>query len=184
MPNDDITFTGRVSPSPRLNEILSPEENVAKQKEEIRNSREKFKHPRQHILDNVDMAVGAPMQPQEFIRRLKKAGPRLIIEQGGWQNAVAVRIPHVDEDPLSPTYGTLTKKYVTGFYTDRILPEWSSFINDSTGVPRREVRGWRTVLLMLIAVNALTYTAATKEFGEPQGQRNILWREQTQERRV
>lgn len=181
---DDITFKPFSTPSSRLHEILSPEENVSKQKEEIRNSREKLKHPRQEILNNIDMAVGAPMQPTEFLRRLKKAGPHLLIEQGGIHNAVAIRTPVADDDPLSPTFGQQVKKYVSGFYTDRILPEYSSFVNDHTGVPRREVRGWRTVLLMLIGCNALSYTAATKEFGEPQGQRNILWREQTQERRV
>lgn len=182
--SDDVTFTGRVAPSPRLNEVLSPEENVAKQKEEIRNSREKLKHPKQVILDNADMAVGAPLHPTDFIRRLQKAGPHLRIEKGGIHNAVAVRTPVIDDDPLSRTYNHMVLKYVSGFYVDRILPEFSSFVNDETGVPRREVRGWRTVLLMLIACNALTYTAATLEFGEPQGQRNILWREQTQERRV
>ena len=182
--SDDVTFTGQVAPSPRLNEILSPDENVAKQKEEIRNSRERLKHSRQEILNNTDMAVGAPLHPTEFIRRLRKAGPHLRIEQGGIHNAVAIRVPVADDDSLSPTFGQQILKYVSGFYTDRILPEYSSFVNDDTGVPRREVRGWRTVLLMLIAIDALSYTAATKEFGEPQGQRNILWREQTQERRV
>lgn len=182
--SEDVTFKPFAAPSPRLNEILSPDENVAKQKEEIRNSREKLKHPRQQILNDSEMAVGVPMAPQEFLRRLKKANPRIIIEQGGIHNAVAIRIPVTDDDPLSPTFGTLVKKYVSGFYVDRILPEYSSFVNDETGVPRREVRGWRTVLLMLIAAKAIGYYEATREFGEPQGQRNILWREQTQDSRV
>ena len=182
--SDDVKFNFS-RPSPRLNEILSPEENVAKQKEEIRNDRQaRLKHPRQNILDDKDMAVGEALHPNEFIRKLRLVNPHLIIEDGGVPGAVAVRVRALDDDPLSPRHGQYVAKYVSGFFKDRILQEFSHFINDRDGIPVREVRGWRTVLLMLIHQGHLSYKKTTEVFGEPQGERGILWREQMQGRAV
>ena len=168
--------------NPRLNEILNPEENLAKQKELTQKAREPFKHPDQAILDNTEMAVGKPLAPNDFIRLLKVAGPNLLIEDGGVPGAMAVRVRTLDDDPLSPTYKQFVKKYVTGFYADRVLPEFSSFINDSTGVPVREVRGWRTVLIMLRS--EIKYSEMTRVFGEPVGERAILWNRVMREHRL
>lgn len=172
------------APNPRLKEVLSPDENVAKLKEEVQHQRDALKPKNIDLLSNAEMALGKVLMPSEFIRLLKLAGPNLIIEPGGYKDAVAVRIQVIDDDPLSPTHGTYVKKYVSGFYVDRPLAEYSCFINDASGVPYREVRGWRTVLLMLISVGALRYQDVNRVFGEPEGQRNILWKQQTQERRV
>jgi len=64
------------------------------------------------------------------------------------------------------------------------LPEFSHVLTDKEGVAKREVRGWRTVLLRLILTGAVTYSQVKAEFGEPIGQRGKLWMEQTRERRA
>src|SRR6266568_9265098 len=121
----------RIIPSSRLNEILSPEESLAKLKEETTDFRQKrLTHPDQNILNNHDMAVGEALEPREFIRKLRIANPELIVEQGGIHNATAVRVRELDSDPDSPNHGKYVKRYLAGFYHDRILPEFSSFVND------------------------------------------------------
>jgi len=75
LPKDDVTFS-TPSASPRLHEILSPEENVAKQKEEIRNSREKLKHPRQVILEWSKAPGNEPAKPGEKLSSPKAQDQR------------------------------------------------------------------------------------------------------------
>lgn len=157
---------------------LSHEEGVAKLKEGNRQLASAHKIPNQTLLENKDMAQGAEMHPADLIRRIVKLNGELIVEQGGIPNAVAVRKFALDED------GVLAKKYLTGFYVDRALPEFSSVICDNNGLPIREIRGWRTVLLALMNAGALTYEQVKTEFGEPHGQRNSLWMEQTRDKRV
>ena len=163
---------------------LSPEEGVAKLKEGNKKLDEKFKLPNQDMLENADMALGEPMQPSEFIRRLEKLNPEIIIEKGGVPGAVAVRIRSLDNDKESPTYGTYVKKYLTGFYVDGVLAEFSRILTDKHGRPTRHMRGWRTVLLDLNRLGALPYDKIKAAFGEPKGQRGILWQEQTQAQRT
>jgi hypothetical protein len=89
-----------------------------------------------------------------------------------------VRYPKPQED------GTIEKAYVTGFYVDAPLPEFSSVIVDSKGLPVRELRGWRSVLLALYRQKIVTLKQLELSFGKAQGQRAILWDKQTSERSI
>jgi hypothetical protein len=125
------------------------------------------------------------MHPHDFIRRLRKIAPNLIIEQGGYRNCVRVCIMALDDEPASDTFNELVKEPLAcGFCVDEPLPEFSSVVTDSGGVASREVRGWRTVLLRLIHTGAVPYSAIKAEFGDPPGQRGRLWMQQLRERRV
>jgi hypothetical protein len=157
--------------------MLSPEEGVAKLREGNLKLASAKKIPNQNLLENTDMALGNPMMPQELIRRIQKINPKIIVEKGGIPNAVAVRYPVLDDE------GKLTKRYLTGFYVDRALPEFSSVLTDKNGLPTREERGWRSVLLALFHANVATYEELKAMFGEPNGQRNSLWMSQTREKR-
>lgn len=152
---------------------------VAKIREDNRKLTDKHKIPNQAILEDREAAIGVAMAPATFIQRLQKL-PGVIVEPGGVPNAVAVRATVLDGDPESPTNGTYIKKYISGFFTNQIMPEWSYLILDKNGIPTREVRGWRTVLLALFHSRICTYPQLKAAFGEPNGQRNVLWREQTQ----
>lgn len=164
----------------KLNEV----EGTARIKEDTLSKREKFKHPQHDILINHEMAEGNSMEPAEFIRRLQALDPSIIVEAGGIPNACAVRVICWDDNPNSDEYGKFIRKYVSGFYTDRKLPEFSSLIVEDDFTPRREVRGWRTVLLQLINQKVVTYKQVKTAFGDPSGKRNSLWMSQTKELRV
>lgn len=162
---------------------LSPLENVAKLKEGNQKLTDQKKIPNQSLLENHDMALGTPMVYSELIRRVKKIAPQVIFEDGGIKNAIAVR--HYTYDPYGGPdgQGAHQKKYISGFYKE-VLPEFSSITTDKKGLPHREVRGWRSVLLALMKAEVVPFEALVKEFGHPYGQRSCLWAEQTQELRV
>jgi hypothetical protein len=157
--------------------MLSPEEGVCKLKEDNKKLAAPCKIAGQSLLEDHDQALGEPMMPQELIRRIQKLNPKIVVEKGGIPNAVAVRYPAVDDE------GKPCLRYLTGFYVDRPLQEFSSVTTDKNGLPVREIRGWRTVLLALFHANAATYEQLKAMFGEPHGQRNTLWMSQTREKR-
>lgn len=162
---------------------LSPQEANHRLREENKRLSEKKRIPNQTLLENHDMAFGTPMNYSELIRRVKKIAPEVIFEEGGIKGAIAVR--HYCWDPYGgeDTLGAMAKKYITGFWK-QILPEFSSITTDKNGLPAREIRGWRSVLLALMRSGAIPFEALKKEFGDPVGQRSSLWNEQTQDERV
>lgn len=160
-------------------------DSIAKMREKIKKQDEQFKLPDQAFLENHEAARGGPMQPSDFIRRLRKISPDLIIEQGGYKNCVRVCIMAVDDDPASDTFNQKVKTPLAcGFCVSEPLPEFSSIVTDEKGKPTREVRGWRTVLLRLIHTGAIPYPAVKAEFGDAQGQRSKYWMQQLRERRA
>lgn len=152
---------------------LSPEESVAKLKEDTRKIEDTFRIPNQDIFENKQMSLGNAMSHGELIRRLQKLSSSILIEEGGWPNSVAVRIP----DPREES----GKRYVTGFVKEP-LPEWSHVILDKRGLPHREVRGWRPVVEALVGAGAITKQQYYAAFGEPLGARSILWQGKMQGR--
>jgi hypothetical protein len=149
----------------RLNEV----EGVAKLKEENRKLHDANRIPDQDTLEDKRAAHGMPMSPNELIRRIQNLNHKIIVEPGGAANAVAVR--HAVKQPD----GTMTKEYITGFYIDQPMPEFSCVVVDNKGLPVREVRGWRTVLLALMNVKLLSLKQVELTFGKANGQRAILW---------
>ncbi len=152
---------------------LDAKENLAKLKEKNQELIDAKKLPNQSELENVEKALGQRMHWSEFVQRLQKLNYDILAEDGGAPNAIALRVPWQNED------GTLTKKYVGGFYKE-VLPEFSAVIVDDKGLPHREIRGWRSVLLGLMKQGILTFIEIEKEFGDAEGQRSHLWHEQLQ----
>lgn len=157
--------------------LLSPDEANYKIREGNQKLIDEKKIPHQSLLENADMALGYPMQSSEFIRRLTLLKPGLVIKPG-IPGAVAVYFPTYDVDERKTVL-----KYVSGFYIDKMMQEYSHITTDDKGLAKREVRGWRTVLLALIHQGIVTYAQVKAAFGEPTGQRNILWNEQMRERK-
>lgn len=136
--------------------------------------------PHQDMLEDQDMALGTPMSPTLFIEKLRKL-PGILVEPGGaGPTAVAVRTVVKDQDPESETFGQPIKIYLSGFWTDKILPEFSSILPNKFGLATREIRGWRSVLLAMHRQGAVTLPQLKAVFGDANGQRSILWKEQTQ----
>ncbi len=158
----------------RLNAV----EAVARAKEENKRLAAANKIPDQDVLEDKKKALGYPLSPNELIRRIQKLNPKIIVEPGGARNAVAVRVAKKNEN------GEVEKVYVTGFYIDQPMPEFSAVVVDSRGLPVRELRGWRTVLLALVRQKLLTLKQVELTFGNANGERSVLWNKQTQTERT
>ncbi len=132
------------------------DEILAREREKTTAMLETKKVKDQKTLEDRQAAMGRVLPTGEFIRLLQKICPGLIVEPGGYPNAVALR-----------RWINGEKKYVTGFELGYI-PEYSSIIPDENGLPFKEVRGWRNVLVALTKQGLINMDALTKEFGRTQ----------------
>lgn len=153
-------------------------EGLAKIKEDNQKLIDTKKLPGQALLENKDMAIGRAMHTSEFIRIIQKLNPKIIVEKGGYPGCVAVRYPTWNEDEKE-----MQKKYISGFPAPATMQEFSNITVDAKGLPHREVRGWKSVLLALVKAGILTHSQCTSAFGESNGQRSILWHQQLRDRK-
>lgn len=168
---DDVSLLG--------DKFLNETEGLAKIKEENQKLSDQSRIPDQEILEDKKAAVGLTMEPSELINRIQRINPRILVELGGAKNAVAIRCVR-----KNPETGVDEKAYVTGFYIDHPLLEFSCVLVDNKGLPVREMRGWRSVLLALVRQKLLTLKQVELMFGKANGQRAILWDKQTQAERI
>lgn len=153
--------------------VLRDKDAVDALKEQNKQANEKFKIADQALLEDQEAALGYPMQPSDFILRIQKLNPKILVEKGGVRGSVAVR--YVPRDRAD-------KVYVSGFPVDVPLPEFDAIITDDKGLPWRRLRGWRSVLLALVQKDLLTREQVKLMFGYPSGQRAILWDKHLSER--
>jgi hypothetical protein len=148
---------------------ISPAEAVAKAKEDTLKQASANRVPDQAILENQKMAkqAGYWLSWNDLVARISRLNPAILFQKGGVENAIAVRFPKVVD-------GEKKLEYVTGFYCED-LPEYSSVTLDHKGLPHREIRGWRSVLVALIRAGALTKTQCDTIFGPAMGERSMLW---------
>lgn len=157
---------------------LDPKENVAKLKEKIRGDRKKHIVPEQPYL-LMAAAVGKPMDWRELVRKLKKLNPNLLMLDGGVKGAVQIRIVDQRHAPGEPD-----TRYVGGFMKG-VLTEWDTATTDQWGVATAPVRGWHTVVLMLLDQGLARKIDADRIFGEVSGnQRSDLWSKKIQSREL
>jgi hypothetical protein len=149
---------------------ISPAEAIAKATEDTKKQASAFRVPDQAILENQEMAkeAGYWLSWNDLISRISRLNPQILFQKGGVANAIAVRYPKRDE------HGETRQEYITGFYCES-LPEYSSVTLDDKGLPHREIRGWRSVLVALIRAGALTKQQCDTIFGPATGQRSTLW---------
>jgi hypothetical protein len=155
---------------------LDLKEGTAKAREENIQIASKYRIPDQDTLEKIGMALGQVMDWKAFVNKLLTLSPNLVVEKGGYPNAVAVRVIKKNE------FGETKKEYVSGFLMER-MPEFSSVILDENKLPKREIRGWRTVLEALIRSGAITQKQCDLKFGPALGQRAVLWDRAQQSRR-
>lgn len=146
---------------------ISPAEALAKAKEDTLALASANRIPDQDLLENQEMATGYTLDHNELIRRIQLLNPKILIMPGGVRGAAAVRYPKMED-------GEMQNVYITGFYLEP-LPEYSSVICDEMGNAKREIRGWRSVLLALLRVGALDIEKTDAMFGPASGQRSGLW---------
>jgi hypothetical protein len=146
---------------------ISPAEAVLKAKEDNKRLASAKRIPDQNVLEDHEAAEGIQLHHNELIRRIQVLNPKILITPGGIDGAVAVRYPKYE-------FGAWSNEYITGFYLQP-LPEFSSVTVDVNGLPHREIRGWRSVLIALIKAGALEIKQVDALFGPAKGQRTGLW---------
>ena len=162
---------------------LSPEEAVLREREELLQLASKSKIWGQEELENSDRSAGPRLYYTEIVRRLQVINPRLAVRDG-LEGSVALYRPvepwEYDPeqwDPERPDWFN-QHKYVGGMKKDW-LPEFSHVLLDTSNLPTREVRGWRSVLLSLIKSHTISIKSAIQQFGDPStDQRSGRWNEQ------
>lgn len=173
---------------PDINELgdkrLSPDEAVIKEREELLKKASKHRIWGQDELEDAGRTGGARLYYTDVIRRIQKINPSIMIRDGGIGQVAIYRPKRRDEydwqqfDPKVGCDWRWDHEYVSGMPKDW-LPEYSGITLDSSNLPTREFRGWRSVLIALIVARALPYRDVIREFGDPSGdRRSSLWFEQ------
>lgn len=166
---------------------LDPKENVAKEREDLLRNCARNRIGGQNELEDPERSGGPRLSYNEVIRKLRRAIPNIRIFDGA-PGSVSLYVPcnraelaqrrlewdwTEGRDPMF-----MGLKYVGGFpKTD--IPEFSHVLTDSSNLPTREVRGWRSVLISLLKQGCVSYRTVVREFGEALGYRGWRWQEQT-----
>lgn len=160
---------------------LNPEEAVIKERNELLGIAAKKKIHGQAELENPERSGGPKMPWQEVLRRIRKCNPEIRAKDGSPGSIALYRPKRPWEYELSdfveiPPNGLFFRdhKYVGGF-EKQPMPEYAHVTLDSSHLPLREVRGWRSVLMALIKAKAVTYEKVCRQFGEPTGSRSGRW---------
>ena len=165
-----------VDPLELTDKRLNPEEAVIRERQELLKMASKSKISGQEELEDAERACGPRLNWTEVLRRLQKCNPQIQVKDGmpgsvalylrkkSWEFTESDQLG--DQRPKDPFF--IDHKYVGGFPKHE-MPEYSFVDIDTSHLPTREHRGWRSVLIALIKTGAITYESAIKEFGDPTG---------------
>lgn len=167
---------------------LDPAENVVKQREAALAQAGKFRIYGQAELEDPNRGLGPKLQYTELISRLKMIAPRLSAVDGSPGN-IALYFPRTrkdyedtvrewdwENDKKDPFFRV--NRYVGGFPKQE-LPEYSTVDIDTSLLPTREKRGWRSVLITLVKQGVISYHDAVLKFGDVgTDRRGWRWNEQ------
>ena len=161
---------------------LNPEETVIREREELLTLAASRKIHGQAELEDPRRAYGPRLQYTEIVSKLSRLNSRLKFLEGSPGN-LALYLPkkrneyNAEEREWDKDAFFWHHKYVGGIPKEE-LPEYGYVTLDSSNLPVREIKSWRSVLIALIKAGAITYTQAITEFGEAVGPRSVRWHEQ------
>ena len=98
---------------------------------------------------------GEPMHPSDLIFRIQKLNPHIFVQQ---------QINFDDWGLYTESLGRI--RYLSGFGKSW-MAEFSFSMCDERNLPTEHVKGWRTVLIELLAKGALTWEQVVEGFGDP-----------------
>jgi hypothetical protein len=167
---------------------LDPIEGVAQKREECIRMAGKKRLVNQDDLEDPSRTMGPRLQFSEVVSKLRRLVPSLRVLDGSPGN-VALYAPRNSAEFAGAQRGWqndrdiffLRYKYVGGFPKHE-LHEYSGLdVEEYTRLPNKEIRGWRSVLIMLLQQGLVSYRAVIKEFGDVgTDKRGWRWNEQTQ----
>ena len=152
---------------------LDPKENVARKREECIAAAQAKRINGQEDLEDPSRILGPRLQFGEMVARLKRLAPAVKILDGSPGN-VALYAPRNRKELEDAERGWENKqdmfflynKYVGGF-PKKELHEYSGLeVEEYTHLANKEIRGWRSVLIMLLQQGLVSYTQVAKEFGD------------------
>lgn len=152
---------------------LSPDEAVVRETETALKQASQFALPGQRELEDPDRSSGARLYYTEVLRRLQSINPGIRVKDGIPGNIaiyVRKRNDEYDMEEWDPSHDTFFwhHRYVTGC-PKSYLPEFSHVLLDTSHLPTREVRSWRSLLIALIKAGAVSYNEAIQSFSNPTG---------------
>lgn len=163
---------------------LSPDEAVIREREELLKKASKHRIWHQDELEDSGRTGGARLYYTEVIRRIRKINSEIMFRDGIDGQVAIYRQKRRDEydwEQFDPKVGNDWRwdhDYSSGLPKDW-LPEYSGITLDSSNLPTREFRGWRSVLIALVKGGAISYNETVIEFGDPSNdRRSKMWFEQ------
>jgi hypothetical protein len=154
---------------------LSSAEALARSYEDTDRRLDKYRLADQTELANAEKRLGHPMTSGELIRRVMTLNPDIWAEDSNANPRTVAGFYTVRTDET----GHPCKMFLCAFEKGW-LPEFSIVIEDRAGLPVREQRGWRTVLVRLLDAHVLTYPQVASVFGHADGDNARNWQSLTQ----
>lgn len=155
--------------------ILNAREALARTYEDTDRRLQAFRLPDHEHLKQAAKLIGKPMLHTELVRRVTRLNPAVWAE-------TSIAFP---ENWGFYTRGPNGTKQFIVAAPKGWLPEHSWIETDRADLPVREHRGWRTVLVRLLAARALTWAQVLSAFGDTNSSaRNARWRQQTRQFRT
>jgi len=161
---------------------LDPDESVVRETELSLKQASQFALPGQKELEDPDRSSGRRLYYGEVLRRLQSINPGIRVKDGIPGNVaiyVRKRSDEYDFEEWEPRFKDDAffwhHRYVTGCLKG-FLPEFSHVLLDTSHLPTREVRSWRSLLIALVKAGAISYSEAIEGFGDPSSdQRSGRW---------
>jgi hypothetical protein len=139
-------------------ENLRNDEAVAYLQSKNEQDLKRYRWHDQDEMTDCQRRIGRRMHHSDLARRVTRLNPAIFFEQSiNFKDSLGFY--HVD--PI-----TGAKTYLSSFDKGE-MPEFSFILCDYQDIPEQEVRGWRTVLVRLLTLRALTWRQVEEEFGDP-----------------
>lgn len=168
---------------------LDVKEGIAQKREQCIALAGKNRLQGQDDLEDPSRILGPRLQFSDFVSRLRRVVPSLKVLDGSPGN-VALYTPRNSKEVADESESWDNKrnifflhyKYVGGF-PKKDIHEFSGLdLEEYTRLANKEIRGWRTVLIMLLQQGVVSYSAVVKEFGDVgTDRRGWRWIEATRE---
>lgn len=123
--------------------------------------------PGQEDFKDRERQLGNAMHSSEFVRRVQKLNPALIVEDSiNCRGSAAFYYATPQGE----------KTYTNASFKKGVLPEFSVIETDAADLPVKVQYGWREVLLRLVKARQLSFRQVVRMFGDAETVQGSVWR--------